>query len=65
MSNLDQKVKQQLLNELENLTRSMNIPFNRQRDANWLLTNACVNNAGHKNLDKIVKICKLLEEGKN
>lgn len=62
MSNLDPIVKQQLLNELENLTRSMDIPFARQKDPSWLLRNAGINNAGHKNLDKLIKICKLLRK---
>jgi len=53
-------VKKQLLNELENLTRSMDIPLARQKDPNWLLRNADINNPGHKNLDKIIRICKFL-----
>lgn len=53
-------VKKQLLNELENLTRGMDIPLIRQKDPYWLLQNADVNNPGHKNLDKIVRICKYI-----
>ncbi len=53
-------VKKQLLNELENLTRGMDIPLARQKDPNWLLSNADINNPGHKNLNKIFKICKFL-----
>jgi hypothetical protein len=67
MPNLNTKVKQQLLNELENLTRGMSIPFNRQKDLSWLLENIETSNPSHKNLSKIIKICKLLreEEDKN
>lgn len=53
-------VKKQLLNELENLTRSMDIPLTRQKDPHWLLRNADINNPGHKNLNKIFQICKFL-----
>ena len=53
-------VKKQLLNELENLTRAMDIPLARQKDPHWLLRNADINNPGHKNLDKIIRICKFL-----
>lgn len=53
-------VKKQLLNELENLTKSMDIPLARQQDSHWLLSNADINNPSHKNLDKIIRICKYL-----
>lgn len=55
-----ESVKKQLLNELENLTKSMDIPLARQQDSHWLLNNADINNLGHKNLDKIIRICKYL-----
>jgi len=57
---IDNKTKNQLLNELENLTKVMDIPFQRQRDPHWLLRNASINNPDHKNLNKIFKICKYL-----
>lgn len=57
---IDNKTKNQLLNELENLTKVMDIPFQRQRDPHWLLRNAGINNPDHKNLNKIFKICKYL-----
>lgn len=62
---MDNKTKNQLLNELENLTRNMDIPLNRQKDPHWLSRNADINNPGHKNLDKITKICKLLMKEEN
>jgi hypothetical protein len=58
-------VKNQLLNELENLTRNMDIPIQRQRDFRWLSRNAGINNPNHKNLDKINKICQLLMKEEN
>ena len=57
---MENLVKNQLLNELENLTRVMDIPTQRQRDFRWLSRNAGINNPNHKNLEKINKICKLL-----
>jgi hypothetical protein len=62
---MDNQVKNQLLNELENLTRNMDIPIQRQKDFRWLMRNAGINNPNHKNLGKINKICQLLmkEEG--
>jgi hypothetical protein len=63
---MDKTTKNQLLNELENLTRTMEIPVIRQKDANWLLDNAGVNNQDHKNLEKVVRICKfILKEEEN
>lgn len=62
---MDNNTKFQLLNELENLTRHMNVPIHRQKDPGWLLRNVGINNAGHKNLDKIIKICKLLRKEEN
>lgn len=58
-------VKNQLLNELENLTRVMDIPLARQKDPHWLLRNADINNPNHKNLDKIIRICKFLISKEN
>jgi len=37
----------------------------RQKDPNWLLRNADINNPGHKNLDKIIRICKFLISKEN
>ena len=60
---MDKLVRNQLLNELENLTRTMDIPIQRQKDFRWLMRNAGINNPNHKNLDKINKICQLLMKG--
>lgn len=62
---MDNKTKNQLLNELENLTRFMDIPLQRQKDPHWLLRNAGINNANHKNLDKVIKICKFIMKEEN
>jgi hypothetical protein len=50
----------QLLNELENLTTSMNIPIARRKDYRWIMRNGEILNEGNRNLDKAIKICKLL-----
>lgn len=61
---MDNNTKQQLLNELENLTMNMNIPFLNLRDPDWLLENVEVSNVGHKNINKIIQISKLLVKDK-
>jgi|688.fasta_scaffold468912_2 hypothetical protein len=62
---MDNLTKNQLLNELENLTRQMDVPIHRQKDPGWLIRNIGINNPGHKNIEKITKICKLLEKENN
>lgn len=57
---MDNKVKNQLLNELENLTIVMNVPIDKQKNPHWLLENVTVNNKEHKNVDKVIKISNLL-----
>ncbi|NDB56868.1 hypothetical protein EB001_00215 [bacterium] len=62
---MDNLIRNQLLNELENLTRQMDVPIHRQKDPSWLIRNVGINNPGHKNLEKIIKICKLLQKENN
>jgi hypothetical protein len=50
----------QLLNELENLTTSMNIPISKRKDYHWIILNGVIVNEGNRNLDKALKICKVL-----
>jgi hypothetical protein len=50
----------QLLNELENLTTAMNIPISRRKDYRWIMRNGEILNEGNRNLDKAIKICKVL-----
>jgi hypothetical protein len=38
----------------------MDIPIFRRADAAWLLRNASINNEDHKNLQKVLKIAKIL-----
>lgn len=57
---MDKVTIMQLMNELENLTSNMDIPFGRRKDFRWLLRNADINNHNHKNLAKVIKICQLL-----
>lgn len=50
----------QLLNELERLTGLMNIPISRRKDYRWIMRNGEILNEGNRNLDKVIKICKVL-----
>lgn len=50
----------QLLNELERLTTLMNIPIGRRKDYRWIMRNGEILNEGNRNLDKTIKICKVL-----
>jgi hypothetical protein len=51
------------LNELENLTTVMNIPIGRRKDYHWIMRNGAILNENNRNLDKVIKICKLLVKG--
>jgi hypothetical protein len=53
---------EQLFNELEKLTREMNVPALRQKDTGWLLRNAGINNANHPNINKVIEICNALRK---
>ena len=57
---LDKIQISQLLNELENLSTSMNIPISRRKDYRWIMRNGEILNEGNHNLDKAIKICKVL-----
>ena len=50
----------QLLNELERLSSLMNIPIGRRKDYRWIMKNGEILNEGNRNLDKAIKICKVL-----
>lgn len=58
------KYRNQLLDELENLTLSIGIPFARRKDYHWIMRNISVNNADDKKIKKITTICQLLMKGK-
>jgi hypothetical protein len=62
---MDNLTRNQLLNELENLTRQMDVPIHRQKDPGWLIRNIEINNPGHKNIEKIIRICKLFGKENN
>ena len=51
-----------VLNELESLTTSMDVPFHRRRDFGWLMRNVQINNSDHANTAKVLKICKYLSQ---
>jgi hypothetical protein len=56
-------IKQQLLNELENLTSLLDIPFARRTDIHWILRNVAINNTDEKKIKKVISICQLLMKG--
>lgn len=60
MSNFTKSEIKALFTELEKLTINMNVPTFRRTDAAWLLRNASINNEDHKNLQKVMKIAKIL-----
>ena len=55
--------RNQLLDELEKLTSSMDIPFARRKDYRWIMRNVSVNNTDDKKIKKIITICQLLVKG--
>lgn len=52
-----------LVKELENLLREMDIPTKRVRDYGWILRNLPINNQGHPNLERVMRICLTLNRG--
>ena len=50
----------QLLNELERLSTLMNIPIARRKDYRLIMRNGEILNEGNRNLEKAMKICKML-----
>lgn len=55
--------KNQILDELEKLTSTMNIPFARRRDYRWIIRNVAINNTDDEKIKKVLKICNLLVKG--
>lgn len=55
--------RNQLLNELEKITSLMDVPFARQKDYSWLLSNVAINNNNEKQVKKVITICQLLIKG--
>lgn len=45
-----------ITNEIEQLASALDIPFERRRDAGWILRNAAINNSPSKKLDKLIKL---------
>ena len=61
--NMDNYTKHLLLNELDKLTSSVDIPIARTKDYHWILRNLMINNKSNKTTEKILQICKLLQKG--
>ena len=55
--------KKQLLDELEKLGTSMDIPFARRKDYRWIMDNVLVDNSDDKKINKMIKICQFLIKG--
>lgn len=62
---MDNYTKHLLLNELDKLASSINIPILRTKDYNWIFRNLLINNAASKKTDKILQICSLLKKGES
>lgn len=63
---MNQQLRNQVINELEKLTTTMNIPIDKKTDVYWLLHNAAINNNEHKSLKKVIQICQfILKENNN
>ena len=61
--NMDNYTKHLLLNELDKLASSVDIPIARTKDYHWILRNLMINNKSNKTTEKILQICKLLQKG--
>ena len=62
---MNQNVRNKLLNELEYLTIPMDIPIGKRKDYDWIMRNGSILNKNNRNLDKVIKICKILSEKEN
>lgn len=62
---MDNYTKHLLLNELDKLASSVNIPIARTKDYNWILRNVLINNENNKTTQKIIQICQLLKKGED
>ncbi len=62
---MDNYTKHLLLNELDKLSSSVNIPIARTKDYNWILRNLLINNENNKTTQKIIQICQLLKKGES
>ena len=60
---MDNYTKHLLLNELDKLASSINIPILKSKDYNWILRNLMINNKNNKTTQKILQICQLLKKG--
>ena len=60
---MDNYTKHLLLNELNKLSSSINIPIAKAKDYNWILSNVLINNEDGKTTKKIIQICQLLQKG--
>jgi hypothetical protein len=57
---MDNQSKDDLMSQLESLTKEMNVPEFRKTDFRWLLRNAAINNSENQNLEQVILICKSL-----
>jgi hypothetical protein len=62
---MDNYTKHLLLNELDKLASSINIPILKSKDYNWILRNLMINNKNNKTTQKILQICQLLKKGED
>ena len=62
MNKISQKEIAAIHNELEKIATAMEIPPFRRRDAGWILRNAAIENSNSKNLPKLLKLAKIINE---
>ena len=62
---MDNYTKHLLLNELDKLASSIDIPALKTKDYNWISKNVLTNNNLSKKTEKILQICSLLKKEEN
>ena len=58
---MDNYTKHLLLNELDKLASTIDIPIARTKDHNWILRNVLINNENNKTTQKIIQICQFVK----
>jgi len=49
-----------LLDELEKITTTMDVPSHKRKSVSWLLKNMLVRNQAHLQIDRAIDICQML-----
>jgi hypothetical protein len=54
-----------VINEMEKVAGTLDIPIGRHRDAGWIIRNAPINNPPSTKLEKLLKLAKVVVEHMN